>query len=118
MYRMLLLFFAESILYSLVAAVAGTSAAYSDNEYLLNTGYRHFSKAVKEYTAYLAFGIDNTAKVVHLPGSIYVNRLVPMNNTDRQRDCPEFRGIVCKTRHRGKILSHISRLLLEEIKGK
>ena len=120
MYRMLLLFFAESILYGLVAAVAGTFAAYSGNDrsYLLDTRHSPFIKAIKEYRAYLAFGIDNTAKVVHLPGSIYVNRLVPMNNTDRQRDCPEFRGIVCKTRHRGKILSHISRLLLEEIKGK
>lgn len=123
-YRMLLLFFAESILYGLVAVVSGASAAYSDNEYLLNTGYSHFSKAVKEYTAYLAFGIDKTDTVVHLPGSISVNRLVPIDNTDtgpcrnRQRKWPEFRGIVCKTRHRAKILSHISRLLHEEITGK
>ena len=123
-YRMLLLFFAESILYGLVAVVSGASVAYSDNEYLLNTGYSHFSKAVKEYTAYLAFGIDKTDNAVHLPGSISVNRLVPIDNTDtgpcrnRQRKWPEFRGIVCKTRHRAKILSHISRLLLEEITGK
>ena len=123
-YRVLLLFFADNILYSLVAVVSGASAAYSDNEYLLNTGYSHFSKAVKEYTAYLAFGIDKTDNAVHLPGSISVNRLVPIDNTDtgpcrnRQRKWPEFRGIVCKTRHRAKILSHISRLLLEEITGK
>ena len=123
-YRMLLLFFAESILYGLVAVVSDASAAYSDNEYLLNTGYSHFSKAVKEYTAYLAFGIDKTDNVVYLPGSISVNRLVPIDNTDtgpcrnRQRKWPEFKGIVCKTRHRAKILSHISRLLHEELTGK
>lgn len=124
-YRMLLLFFADNILYGLVSAVSGASAAYSDHDkaYLLDTGYSHFNKAVKEYTAYLAFGVD-TAAVVHLPGSIYVNRLVPIDNTDTgpyrniQKNCPEFKGIVCKTRHRAKILSHIARLFLEEITGK
>ena len=119
-YRMLLLFFASNILYGLVAAVSDASSAYSDDDkaYLLDTQHRHFSKAIKEYTAYHAFGIDKTDSVVHLPGSIYVNRLVPTGNADRQRNGPEFRSIVCKTRHRGNILSHISRLLLEEITGK
>lgn len=125
-YRMLLLFFAANILYGLVSVVSGAFAAYRDNDksYLLDTQYRHLSKAVKEYTAYLAFGIDKTDNAVHLPGNISVNRLVPIDNTDtgpcrnRQRKWPEFRGIVCKTRHRAKILSHISRLLHEEITGK
>ena len=117
-YRMLLLFFAESILYGLVAAVSGASATCSDNEYLLDTQHRHFSKAVNEYTAYRASGVDKPDNAVHLPGSIYINRLVTAGDTDRQRNRPEFKRMVCKTRHRGKILSHISRLLLEEITGK
>ena len=125
-YRMLLMFFADNILYGLVAAVSIASAEYSDNNktYLFDTQYMHFSKAVKEYTACKTFGIDGIYNSVYLPGHIYVNRLVSIDCADTgpyrngQKNRPEFKSIVCKTRHRGNILSHISRLLLEEIAGK